>query len=135
MTTKLSSSKKIVRKMHPNSLANLIPYKPGENGHKGGYNLTERLRHSLDKPLKVLKSDAPVGEQIVQSWIEGTLLREPTPFREALERIDGKVPEPARPLPEGYQDNRTINIIVSSEKAKDLTDNVFKRLLPKERTE
>ncbi len=77
----------------PKSLANLHPYKPGENGHHFGigYNLTERLRHSLDKPLKELKDDAPVAERIVHSWIEGTILREPTPFKETLERIDGKV--------------------------------------------
>lgn len=92
MTTKLSRSKRKPRKHtsympSPKSLANLIPYKKGENGHQfGGFNLTERLKHALRKhPEQV--------EQIICSTIEGCILREPTPFHEVWDRMEGKVPD------------------------------------------
>ena len=70
------------------SLANLIPYKKGENGHQfGGYNLKERLMHQLYKD-RAAKADA-----FVQSTIEGAILREPTPFKEVWDRVAGKVPD------------------------------------------
>jgi len=76
-----------------NSLANLIPYKKGENGHKGGYNLTERLYHSLNKPLKEPELDAPAGEQIVYKTIKGAIDLVPVAFREAWDRSEGRVPD------------------------------------------
>ena len=95
MTTEVSRRKRKCTKYMPpaRSLANLIPYKPGTNGHTGGYSLKERLMHSLDKPLKPPEKDAPIGERIVYSTLEGALLREPTPFREVWDRVDGKVKE------------------------------------------
>ena len=82
------------KKMHPNSLANLKPpYKPGENGHQHAYPLKERFLHALDHPLKKPKDDDCAGAHLVYSTLEGAILREPTPFKEAWERIEGKVPD------------------------------------------
>jgi len=95
MTTEVSTRPEIKfpHGKHPNSLKNLKPYPKGTNGHTGGYSLKERLIHSLDKPLKPPEKDAPIGERIVYSTLEGALLREPTPFREVWDRVDGKVKE------------------------------------------
>jgi len=83
--------------MHPNSLANLKPpYKPGENGHQGGYSLKARLLHQLDKPLVKPKPDAPVGEHIVYATLRGALACEPTVkhLQEVWNRVEGKVEQP-----------------------------------------
>ncbi len=77
--------------MSAKSLANLIPYKPGQNGHQGGYNLTERLRHSLDHPLTEPDENSPAGERLVYATLKGALDLVPTPFREAWDRAEGKV--------------------------------------------
>ncbi len=87
----ISRPMKLKRVMHPNSLNNLKPYKPGENGHQGGYSLKERLMHSLDKPLVEPKPDACAGDHIVYSTLVGAKLREPTPFKEVWDRTEGKV--------------------------------------------
>ncbi len=91
----MTISKSKIRRGHPQtnpkSLANLIPYKPGENGHKGGYNMTERLRHALDHPLKPPDENSPVGERLVYSTLKGAIELVPTPFREAWDRAEGKV--------------------------------------------
>ena len=97
MSTKTVSSSKTRRKGHPQtnprSLANLIPYKPGENGHQGGYPLKERLQHSLNYPLKQPGKAATAGEVLVYSTLKGAIAREPTPFREVWDRVEGKVPD------------------------------------------
>ncbi len=73
---------------HPNSRKNLKPpYKPGENGNpKPGNSLTARLKNALvDHPQ--------LAEEFIQSTIHGAIKREPTPFKEVWERLEGKVPE------------------------------------------
>ena len=45
---------------------------------------------------------------------------------EVLNRVEGRVPGD---LPPGFNDNRVINIIVSSDKAKELTEGVSKRFI------
>ena len=82
------------RGKHPNSIKNLHPYKPGENGHGRVYPLKLRLAHALDKPLIEPKADACAGDRLVYSTLIGALEREPTPFKEVWERIEGKVTQP-----------------------------------------
>lgn len=104
--------------MQPNSLKNLIPLTKGHNNHGNheGYSLRAELKHALVKEKRLL---------IVNSTIEGAILREPTPFKELWDRVDGRMPQPVS----GEVDvTHTINIIVSSEKARELTENVAKRL-------
>ena len=76
---------------NPNSLANLIPYKKGQNGHGRVYPLKERLRHALDHPLKVPKPDAPTGEHIVYATLKGAIDLIPVAFRETWDRTEGKL--------------------------------------------
>ena len=85
--------------IHPNSLANLKPYKKGENGHGQVYPLKERLRHALDHPLKEPGKDAPMGERIVYATLKGALDCEPTfsHLKEVWDRTEGKVPEKTTP--------------------------------------
>jgi hypothetical protein len=108
----------------PQSLANLRPYKPGENGHGRVSPLKERIMHALDKPTSFL-DEAPtsIGDAVVKITLKGALNLVPPAFHETWDRVEGKV---ADPIPPGYQDNRTINIIVSSEKAKELTEKLIK---------
>lgn len=89
MTREFTASK-TVRKhpnhtMHPNSLKNLIPYKPGQNGNpKPGNSLTAQLKNALvDNP--------ELAKQFIASTIQGAIKREPTPFRELWDRVDGKL--------------------------------------------
>ena len=110
------------------SLANLVPYKKGENGHGRVYPLKERLCHALDKPLKQPAKDAPAGDQFVYSTLKGAIDLVPVAFRETWDRVDGKVPDKTLP---GYQDHRQITIIVSDQEAKELTENIARRLLPR----
>ena len=105
------------------SLANLIPYKPGQSGNAGsgnGYSLTSELKHELSKK--------EIRQQIVKSTIEGAILREPTPFKELWERSEGKVPDKTIPP----QQNTQINIIVDSKGEGLLSklDSVLKGLPP-----
>ena len=85
--------KRLSQRMHPNSLAAIIPYQypKGVNGHQGGYSLKECLQHKMDKPLTKPPDDAPVRELLVYSTIEGAILREPTPLKEVWDRVDGKL--------------------------------------------
>lgn len=132
---------KIEHGKHPNSIANLAKgraklvemRKNGELLNPNGYSLKSRLLNLLDKPLVKPGEDSTVGDQLAYSSIEGAILREPTPFREVWDRVDGKLQDAQAP----FQDNRVINIIVSSEKAKELTEGVgefgiFNRELLKE---
>ena len=90
MTTSIKSLKrgKDGRIMHPNSLKALIPtqYPPGVSGNNGGngYSLTSELKHALNKQKR---------QEVVSSTIEGAILREPTPFKELWDRVEGKVPD------------------------------------------
>lgn len=109
MTNEITRPKK---QIHPNSLANLKPYKPGTNGHGRVYPLKERLAHALDHPLRVPDLDAPAGEQIVYSTLQGAMLREPAPFHEVWDRVEGKISDQLPPqninivfvIGKGYQE-------------------------------
>ena len=81
---------KTKHRMHPNSLKNLTPFKPGENGDKPGqgYSLRAELKHALKLRRK----------ELVDSTIEGAIKREPTPFKEVWDRVDGKVPGDTPPV-------------------------------------
>ena len=105
------------KRLHPNSLANLIPYKPGENGHGRVYPLKERLRHALDHPLKKPKDDDCAGDHLVYATLKGAIDLIPTPFKETWERTEGKTPDsqPAIAI-----DNRQVNIYVLNEHTRDL---------------
>lgn len=73
------------RGKNPKSLANLIPYKPGQNGNpKPGNSLLAVLKNALTKEKRL---------EIINSTIEGAILREPAPFHEVWDRVEGKVPD------------------------------------------
>ena len=95
MTTEISTSSQKIdgRGKHPNSRANLIPFKPGQNGNPHpGYPLKERLQDLLRKPLKEPDKKAPAGEHVAYATLKGAIEREPTPFKEVWDRTEGKVP-------------------------------------------
>lgn len=81
----------------PSSLANLVHYKKGQNGHGRVYPLKERLRHALDHPLKEPKPDAPHGDVIVYNTLKGAAELVPVAFRETWDRVEGKVPDKTIP--------------------------------------
>ena len=87
------------RGLHPNTLANLEKspapiWEPGQSGHIQGESLKGCLQRLAEKPLvKPDPKTAPAKEQIAYATLEGAVLREPTPFKEAWERLEGKVPE------------------------------------------
>ena len=87
---------------HPNSIkagtANLIPYKPGQNGHGRVYSLANRLKHALDKPLAIPEKNATAGEQIVYKTLAGAIDLVPVAFREVWDRTEGKVPGDTPPI-------------------------------------
>ncbi len=89
----LEQVKKYPHGKHPNSIKNLKPFKPGENGISPGqgYSLTSALKHSLDKPLKEPLEDAPVRDHIVFATLQGALERETTPLNTVWDRADGKL--------------------------------------------
>ena len=79
---------------HPNSRKNLKIGGIEGNGNLAGSNLVSLLKYSLNKPLVTPKQDALARELLVHSTIEGAILREPTPFREVWDRVEGKVTQP-----------------------------------------
>ena len=70
---------------HPNSLKNLKPFKPGENGglNSQGYSLRAELKHALRERRK----------ELIESTIEGAIKREPTSQNIVWDRADGKLTE------------------------------------------
>lgn len=106
------------RIMHPNSLAALLPtqWPKGVSGNNGGngYSLTAELKHALNQQKRL---------EIVNSTIEGAIKREPTPFKELWDRVEGKVPDKGQPL----NDNRVLNIIVINQHTSDLIALVGER--------
>jgi hypothetical protein len=126
-----SEQVKYSRGQHPNSQKNLVPIKPGEvlrgNNIPGkGYSLVSRLKDKMTKPLETLGPEAPIGERIVVSLLEGALKREATSILAVLDRHEGPVNQSS-----SYQDNRAIYIVASSEEAKLLSE----KILQGERTE
>ena len=122
-----SSVKKVDgRGKHPNSRKNLIPFHPGHqhNPHPG-YPLKEKLQDMLRKPLKEPKDDAPAGDQLVYSTLKGAIDLVPVAFNQTWDRVEGKVPGDQ---PVANQDNRVVNIYVTSNKVKELMNKVTDRL-------
>lgn len=120
------------RGQHPNSLANLRPPWTSENHPKppGGETVTHSLKDILREFDAKKKNARIIAEKMVERAKILTGKSDALILTQLLERTEGKVPGD---IPAGYQDNRTINIIVSSEKAKELTENVSRRLLPEKR--
>jgi len=118
---------KYPRGHNPNSRKNLIVGDIGQDHSKSGYSITSRVKDYLSKPLKPPPPDAPARDVLAYSILEGAILRESTPLKETLDRVDGKIPDAVNTT---NIDNRTVNIIVSSEKAKTLTESVGNRLAP-----
>lgn len=85
------------RGLHINSLANLKPvkWKPGESGNSVGWSLTSMLKHQMSHPLKEPPENASANVRFVYSTIRGALKREPIPFREIWDRLEGR---PVQPL-------------------------------------
>ena len=79
---------------HPNSRKNLVVGDIGQDHSRTGYSITSRVKDYLGKPLKPPPPDAPARDLIAYSAVQGAILREPTPFREVWDRIDGKVSDP-----------------------------------------
>ena len=99
------------RKVSERSQANLRPpFKPGQSGNPKGM-----PKQSLSKKQKLLL--------LTEYAKMNPEKANPIEAIKEHNRMEGVYAEVA------YQDNRVINIIVSSEKAKELTENVSRRLL------
>ncbi len=74
----------------PKSLANLRPFKKGENGHQtkpeGAISLTGLLR-------KHLAANPGLAQELIEAWCRQAKTN-PAVMREIWERIDGKVAQP-----------------------------------------
>ena len=83
--------------LHPNSLANLKPnplWQPGVSGHPQGESATACLQRIANKPL--VKPDpkiVPAKELLAYETIAGGIKGKPIQFKEAWERLEGKVPD------------------------------------------
>ena len=116
---------KVQRGRHPNSLANLKSGWHGQDLSMNGVSLTQELKAKLRK-------DPTLRKQIVESTLEGALKREPTPFREVWDRVDGRLQD----NPPQVQGVTVINILVRGEHMKELLAKVAERtgeLLPAQR--
>lgn len=89
MTTNYASLERVKYKpgKNPNSKKNLKPFHKGENGDHShnGYTLTSALKDAL------LSKDKKKRDELILSTIEGAILREPTPFKEVWDRVEGKL--------------------------------------------
>ena len=113
---------KVQRGRHPNSLANLKSGWHGQDLSMNGVSLTQELKAKLRK-------DPTLRKQIVESTLEGALKREPTPFREVWDRVDGRLQD----NPPQVQGVTVINILVTGEHMREMLAKVAERtgeLLP-----
>ena len=86
------------RVLHPNSLANLkkgkaTEWKPGESGNPQGGSLKLVLLEQLEKPLGIVKPDAPAKELFVAAQLRRGIKGDKDACKEIWERADGKVTE------------------------------------------
>ena len=107
---------------HPNSRKNLRPFPSPGDLNRQGKSLTLRLREQLEKPLEPPPPDAPVREHIVYSTIEGALKREPTPFHEVWDRVEGRLDRIQIAV-----DNRRLSIYVRDAETKELLSQLGER--------
>ena len=126
--TKTSASVKYPHGKNPNSLRNLQPYKPGENGNpKPGNSLKASLLNALGQPLIEPKPDAPVRDHIVYATLKGAIDADPssTHLKEVWDRTEGKIQDVSLT---NFNDNRVINFILLPGESKELIEGIAKRL-------
>jgi len=111
MTTKPIKPKRNVDHLKP------YQFKPGNNANPKG-----RPREKLSKHERLVILSEIAKHQIESAVSAGHKI---AAIRES-NLMEGVYQEAQT----GYIDNRTVNIIVSSDKAKELTENVSRRLLP-----
>ena len=117
---------------HPNTLANLAKgraklaemRKNGILTNPKGYSLKSALIDTLAKPLTPPKKDALARDLFIHSTIEGAILREPTPFKEVWDRVDGRLQDNIPPV---SIDNRQVNIYVLDNETRELLAKVAER--------
>jgi len=109
-TKKLPSIQtKYARGLHPNSRKNLRNGNFDDfNRDYSGFKLTKALK------LALMAGGKQKAQELIKSTIEGALLREPTPFKEVWDRVEGRIQDD-KPQ---YNDNRQYNIIIQGEENK-----------------
>ncbi|KKN17525.1 hypothetical protein LCGC14_0965100 [marine sediment metagenome] len=109
------------RGMHPNSIANLkpIPWVTGESGNPKGQSITARQNEMYDEVCSFDGKDRTWREALAEGGMRQALTI-PVALSNLQDRQEGKVMD----TPTSYQDNRVVYIIVSSEKAKELTEKI-----------
>ena len=90
-------SQRYTRGRHPNSLKNLKPYPKGVTGHPG----QKPKIYSITAAVKELLDTVPPDETKGRTWIQilalailTQSLKNPTFFKELIERLEGKVALP-----------------------------------------
>lgn len=80
--------------VHPNSLKNLRPFKPGESGNPAGRpvgtGLTDRLREIIEK------NNGEVADALVKAAVKAALKGDFRFWQEIINRVEGKVPDAMR---------------------------------------
>jgi len=125
----MTTSELTIKTPEKRKAEHLKPYqfKPGNNANPKGRPKKEISITSKVKKLLEVEVDK-VARRAVDELIKPKGKYPTGLFCEVLNRVEGRVPGD---IPPGYLDNRSINIIVSSDKAKELTENVSKRFLSK----
>ena len=107
---------------NPNSLKALGEHRrtwpKGQSGLPTGISLTAALKEALRT------NDGEKRRKLIDSTLAGAILREPTPFKEVWDRVEGKVAEKGPPV---NNDNRVLNIIVINQHTADLIGRVGER--------
>ena len=106
------------RGLHPHSLMNLHEkgtWVKGQSGNSVGWSLTSELKHTLSAKVR--------RKELVESTLQGAILREPTPFREVWDRVEGKLKDTG----DVNVESRVLNIIVMDQHTADLLARVGER--------
>jgi hypothetical protein len=81
----------MAKKVHPNSLANLKMWQPGESGNPAGKppgtTLTKRLRDIVEK------NEGEVADALVKAAVKAALKGDFRFWQEIINRVDGKLPD------------------------------------------
>ena len=77
------------KRVHPNSLANLKPFKPGESGNPAGRakgtSLSDKLRDIIEK------NEGEVADALVRAAVKAALKGDFRFWQEIINRVEGKV--------------------------------------------